>query len=84
MHLVNWNLQVKAVIGKARAAQKVWVKYTFAQRRKLLRILLKFVIENQEAICRVTARDTGKIMTEAVLGEIITTCEKVCVCTRED
>jgi len=69
--------EVRSVIQKGKAAQKVWAKSSFAQRRKLLRVLLKFCIESQEDICRVTARDTGKLMTEGVLGEIITTCEKI-------
>ncbi|KAG1661699.1 hypothetical protein FOA52_002035 [Chlamydomonas sp. UWO 241] len=69
--------EVRAIIKKAKAAQAVWKSSPFSQRRKLLRILLKFVVENQEEICRVTARDTGKVMTEGLLGEIITTCEKI-------
>ncbi len=33
-------------------ATQEWRKSSFAQRRKLLRIMLKFIIDNQETICR--------------------------------
>ena len=69
--------EVKAALGRAKVASKEWKKSTFAQRRKLLKIFLKYIVENQEAICKVTARDTGKVMVDAILGEIITTCEKI-------
>ncbi len=29
-----------------------WKKSSFAQRRRLLRILLRFIIENQDTICK--------------------------------
>ncbi len=45
-------MQVRDSIAKARAASKIWRNSTFGQRRKLLKILLKFVVENQETICR--------------------------------
>mmetsp|Transcript_5098 Transcript_5098/g.15551 ORF Transcript_5098/g.15551 Transcript_5098/m.15551 type:complete len:491 (+) Transcript_5098:3-1475(+) len=35
------------------------------------------VLEHTEAICRVSARDTGKTMVDAGLGEVLTTLEKV-------
>ena len=31
---------------------QIWRKSSFAQRRKLLRILLKFIVNNVETICR--------------------------------
>lgn len=69
--------QVKEMIAKAKEAQQEWKKSSFAQRRKLLKILLKFIIENQETICRVASRDSGKPMVDAILGEVIVTCEKI-------
>jgi len=71
------SAEVKAIVARARAAQKDWKKSSFAERRRVLEILLKFIIENQETICRVSARDSGKAMLDAILGEVIVTCEKI-------
>jgi acyl-CoA reductase-like NAD-dependent aldehyde dehydrogenase len=64
-------------VERSRVAQKQWVSTTWEQRRRVLQILLKYIIENQNDICRVDARDSGKPLVDAVLGEIITTCEKI-------
>lgn len=31
---------------------QIWKKSSFGKRRRLLKIMLKFIIENQETICR--------------------------------
>lgn len=69
--------QVKELYERTAAAQVEWAKTTFEQRRAVLRSLLAFVLENQETICRVGCRDTGKTMIDASLGEVITTCAKL-------
>ncbi|OVA02521.1 Aldehyde dehydrogenase domain [Macleaya cordata] len=69
--------QVKEHVAQARKAQKTWANSSFKQRRQFLRILLKYIIENQELICETSSRDTGKTMVDASLGEIMTTCEKI-------
>lgn len=51
---------VRGAVARARVAQEKWCKTTFAQRKEVLLALLDFVVENQEAICRVACRDTGK------------------------
>jgi acyl-CoA reductase-like NAD-dependent aldehyde dehydrogenase len=55
--------QVNDVVARARAAQQQWVKTSFAQRKEVLNALLNFVVDNQEALCRVACRDTGKTST---------------------
>ncbi|KAK9147058.1 hypothetical protein Sjap_006961 [Stephania japonica] len=69
--------EVKEHVAQARIAQKSWAKSSFRQRRQFLRILLKYIIEHQDLICEVSSRDTGKTMVDAILGEIMTTCEKI-------
>ncbi|GLC58293.1 hypothetical protein PLESTB_001342900 [Pleodorina starrii] len=69
--------EVRARIARAKEASKVWRRSSFAQRRKLLRILLKFIIENIDTICRVSARDSGKPLLDAIVGEVVVTCEKI-------
>lgn len=68
---------VREHVKQARLAQSVWARSSFKQRRKLLRVLLKYILENQELICQVSSRDSGKTLVDAVLGEIMTTCEKI-------
>ncbi|CAO3655978.1 unnamed protein product [Mucor fragilis] len=68
---------VKDLYERTAAAQVKWAKSTFEQRRAVLRSLLAFVLENQEAICQADCRDTGKTMIDASLGEVITTCAKL-------
>lgn len=68
---------VHELCAKAAAAQREWQRTTFAQRRRVLRTLQKYICHNVEAICRVAARDSGKPVVDACLGEVLTTCEKI-------
>ncbi|KAF2272952.1 Aldedh-domain-containing protein [Westerdykella ornata] len=68
---------VDRAIAKATKAQVEWAKTTFAQRRRVLKTMLKFVLENQETIARVACLDSGKTMVDASLGEILVTAEKL-------
>ncbi|KAF2464915.1 ALDH-like protein [Lindgomyces ingoldianus] len=68
---------IDRAIAKAKEAQVEWAKTTFAQRRKVLKTMLKFVLENQETIARVACLDSGKTMVDASLGEILVTAEKL-------
>ena len=62
---------------RAAEAQKSWAKTTFAQRRQVLRTIQKYVVHHVEDICRVASRDSGKPKVDALLGEVLTTCEKI-------
>ena len=44
--------QVRDAVARCGAAADEWRRSGFAQRRRLLRIILKFIVENQEEICR--------------------------------
>jgi delta 1-pyrroline-5-carboxylate dehydrogenase len=50
---------VDAAIRKARSAQLQWRSTSFKQRAHVLRTLLKFILEHQEDISRVSCRDSG-------------------------
>ncbi len=39
-------------MARAKAAGEQWRRSSFRQRRQLLKIILKFIVENQEEICR--------------------------------
>lgn len=69
--------EVREVVAQAKEASQVWRQSTFGQRRRLLQVLLKYIISHQQEICRVSSRDSGKTPLEAVLGEIVVTAEKL-------
>jgi len=69
--------EVKERIAKAAAAQKIWAKSSFAKRRELLRVIQRFILEEQDTICRVSARDSGKPLVDAAFGEVLVTLEKI-------
>ncbi|KIK03813.1 hypothetical protein K443DRAFT_676473 [Laccaria amethystina LaAM-08-1] len=64
-------------IERATVASKKWKKTTFRQRRRVIRSLMKWLVDNQEVVARVACRDTGKTLIDAALGEILTTCSKM-------
>ena len=68
---------VDALCNKASKAQKSWSQTTYTQRRLVLRTIQKYILQHQEDICRVCARDSGKPKVDALLGEVMTTCEKI-------
>lgn len=74
---------VKEHICSAREAQRVWALSPFSQRRRLLQTLQKYIVSNQDVICRVTARDTGKALVDASFGEIMAACELISWLLRE-
>jgi delta 1-pyrroline-5-carboxylate dehydrogenase len=69
--------QVHAACARARAAQAQWALTTFAQRRAVLRTLQRYITHHVADICRVSSRDSGKAQVDALLGEVLTTCEKI-------
>ncbi|KAF3052190.1 Meiotic Sister-Chromatid recombination aldehyde dehydrogenase [Didymella keratinophila] len=68
---------IDRAIAKAKEAQVQWARTTFAERRKVLKTMLAFILENQETIARVACLDSGKTMVDAALGEILVTTEKL-------
>ncbi|KAH9484084.1 Putative aldehyde dehydrogenase-like protein C21C3 [Psilocybe cubensis] len=69
--------EINAKIVRAENAQKKWKNTTFQQRRRVVRSLLKWLVDNQDTCARVACRDTGKTLIDAALGEILTTCSKM-------
>lgn len=61
----------------ARKAQELWAQTSFAERRRVLRLLLDYIIENQAELCRLCSRDSGKTLADAAMGEIFPVCEKI-------
>ncbi|CAD6888351.1 unnamed protein product [Tilletia controversa] len=68
---------ITAKVARAQAAQREWAQTNFAQRRRFLRTLLKWCVDDAEGIAHVCCRDTGKSAIDAAFGEILTTCSKL-------
>ncbi|KAI9744043.1 MAG: Meiotic Sister-Chromatid recombination aldehyde dehydrogenase, partial [Candelina submexicana] len=68
---------IDRAIAKAKEAQTDWAKTGFAQRRRVLRTLLKFILDNQESIATAACLDSGKTRVDASFGEILVTAEKL-------
>lgn len=51
---------IRDKILKAKDAQRAWKSTTFIQRRRVVRTLLKWLVDNQDACARMACRDTGK------------------------
>ncbi|KAL7562428.1 hypothetical protein ACA910_020570 [Epithemia clementina (nom. ined.)] len=63
---------------KAKKAQQQWIATTtFADRRRVLRTIQTYVLQHMADICRVCARDSGKPVIDSMLGEVMTTVEKI-------
>ncbi|KAI0275120.1 meiotic sister-chromatid recombination aldehyde dehydrogenase [Gloeopeniophorella convolvens] len=71
------TVEIEEKINKAQAAQVKWKTSSFAHRKRVIRSLKKWLVENQEDCARVACRDTGKTLIDAALGEILTTCSKM-------
>ncbi|KAL9131434.1 MAG: hypothetical protein Q9217_000648 [Psora testacea] len=68
---------IDRAIAKAKAAQVQWAKTTFKQRRRVLRTLLKYILDHQDSLATVACLDSGKTKIDASLGEILVTVEKL-------
>src|ERR1700748_3760440 len=63
-------------VERGRAAQAAWGRTSFAERRRVLRALLDYTVANQPENCGRGARDWGRTLADALLGEIFPVCEK--------
>ncbi|CAE6499499.1 unnamed protein product [Rhizoctonia solani] len=69
-------IEIHHKIQLAQRAQTYWARSSWVERRRVLRSLLRWTIDEKETIARVCCRDTGKTMVDAAFGEILTTCSK--------
>ncbi|MGB1581949.1 MAG: aldehyde dehydrogenase family protein, partial [Nevskiales bacterium] len=68
---------VAAAITAAQQAQKAWAQSSFKQRRAVLGHLLDYILEQADTICNAVVEDSGKTHENAMLGEIMTVCNKI-------
>lgn len=58
--LADDEVAIAGKVLKARDAQLKWRKTTFRERRRVIRSLNKWLVENQDICARTACRDTGK------------------------
>ncbi len=74
---VDSPADVDATVARAKAAQQSWRKTPFAERKRVLRAILAYVVENKEMLCAEITRASGKTRENALVGEIWPVCEKL-------
>lgn len=68
---------VTELVDKAQTAQKAWSTSKFSRRRRVLQVLLNYILYEQKNLCEISRLDSGKTLLEACMGEIIPTLEKL-------
>lgn len=77
--------EIAECITKAQIAQFHWRSTTFAQRRRVMRSLLEWVVKEMEGISRIASRDTGKTSSSSLRPFVARTSElSRCWCTVVD
>jgi acyl-CoA reductase-like NAD-dependent aldehyde dehydrogenase len=61
---------IDRAIAASAAAQEKWRNTTFAQRKAVLRSLLRYVLDNAETISRIAALDSGKTMVRSGQSDV--------------
>ena len=69
--------EVRRRIAAARRAQVEWGQTSFAERRRVLGVLLEEILDHADELCEVICRDAGKTRENAMIGEIWPICEKI-------
>ena len=64
-------------IGRAREAQRDWQRTSFEERRRVLRDLLAYTLEQADEIAALVMVESGKTREHAMLGEIWPVAEKL-------
>ncbi|KAL3477244.1 oxidoreductase [Aspergillus californicus] len=68
---------IERAIQAAKTAQVQWSETTFSERRRVLKTLLKYVLDNQDEIVTACCLDSGKTKVDASFGETLVTAEKL-------
>ncbi|KAJ3201567.1 Meiotic Sister-Chromatid recombination aldehyde dehydrogenase, partial [Clydaea vesicula] len=70
--------EIVSSIKKIKVYQNEYFKKTsFKQRIEVLKTIKHFILNNQDLICKISSRDTGKTLLDSTFGEIIPTLEKL-------
>jgi acyl-CoA reductase-like NAD-dependent aldehyde dehydrogenase len=75
-HAPSQPVDIDEAVERASAAQRIWSP-TFSQRRRLLKSLLRYILDHQESIVAACCLDSGKTKIDGCFGEILVTVEKL-------
>ena len=68
---------VRAAVGRARAAQPEWAERSVSERCSYLRRALRVLIERQDEFIDTVVRESGKARTEAIMMDIFAGCDSL-------
>ncbi|OJD21766.1 hypothetical protein ACJ73_06892 [Blastomyces percursus] len=68
---------IDLAVTRAEAAQSIWQHTAFAERRRVLRTILKYILDHQDEIVSACCLDSGKTKVDAAFGEILVSLEKL-------
>lgn len=68
---------VRKAVEKARIAQNQWKHSSFKQRRAVLTHIMDHILEHTDELCEEIVNDVGKTYENALLGEVMPTCNKI-------
>jgi acyl-CoA reductase-like NAD-dependent aldehyde dehydrogenase len=69
--------QVASFYQKGKSAFTQWSNLTVAERAKYLLKLKEIIVEQMEEIAKIIAEDTGKVVTEALVADIMPTLDSI-------
>ena len=69
--------EVDQAVARARQAQHQWGNSSFRQRRAVLQHMLDHILEHSDELVAAVVEDSGKSWENALLGEILTVCNKL-------
>jgi acyl-CoA reductase-like NAD-dependent aldehyde dehydrogenase len=67
--------QVHALVARARAAQPAWAARSVQERARLIMRYRAVIAENAERVARLSSDETGKLVFEALIADVQTTCD---------
>jgi acyl-CoA reductase-like NAD-dependent aldehyde dehydrogenase len=67
--------QVNALVARARAAQPAWAARNVGERARIIMRYRAVIANNAERVARMSSDETGKLMFEALIADVQTTCD---------
>jgi acyl-CoA reductase-like NAD-dependent aldehyde dehydrogenase len=64
-------------VARGKAVQAAWARTTFAERRRVLRMIKAVIMAQQDDIVRLSCIDTGKTRVDAQFGEVLSSLGKL-------
>jgi acyl-CoA reductase-like NAD-dependent aldehyde dehydrogenase len=67
--------QVHALVARARAAQPAWAARNVSERARIIMRYRGIIANNAERVARMSSDETGKLLFEALITDVQTTCD---------